>query len=151
MAGSPKDFAKGGSEDGEQTALFAWVKMAIFGGFALADDERTYVVKGFAGENRGKPIPELNLLFAIPNGGARDPRVGAILKATGVKKGVSDLFLPVARHGVAGLWLEMKRADGGTESKEQKEWGAEMQNQGFGYCVCHGWVKATEVLKQYLG
>ena len=38
--------------------------------------------------------PELALLFAIPNGGARDPITGAMLKAEGVKRGVPDLFLP---------------------------------------------------------
>ena len=30
--------------------------------------------------------PELTLLFAIPNGGARDPITGAMLKAEGVKR-----------------------------------------------------------------
>lgn len=150
MAGSPKDFCKGGSEDGEQTALFAWVRMATFGGIKVADDDQSYVVKGYAAEHKGEPIPLLNLLFAIPNGGARDPRVGAILKATGVKPGVSDMFLPVPKQGVAGLWIELKKAKGGTESPEQKAWGKEMQNQGFGYCVCHGWIEARNILVQYL-
>ena len=40
--------------------------------------------------------PVLRLMFAIPNGGARDAITGAILKAEGVKPGVPDVFLPVA-------------------------------------------------------
>ena len=49
------------------------------------------------------------LIFAIPNGGARDARVGAMLKREGVKRGVSDLFLPYAARGYHGYYLEMKR------------------------------------------
>ena len=45
-------------------------------------------------------FPELDLLFAIPNGGLRNIRVARKLKSEGVKPGVSDLFLPVARKGV---------------------------------------------------
>jgi hypothetical protein len=56
-------------------------------------------------------------IFAIPNGGHRHPAVAANLKATGVAKGVPDLFIPAWR-----LWVEMKRSKGGSLSKEQKDW-----------------------------
>ena len=42
--------------------------------------------------------PELGLLFAVPNGGRRDAVTGARLKAEGVKAGVPDVWLPVARR-----------------------------------------------------
>lgn len=97
-------------------------------------------------------VPELKLLFAIPNGGDRDKRTAANLKAEGVKKGVSDLMLPVARHNRHGLFIEMKKSDGGAgESKEQKEWGESMHGQGYGYACCHGWKAAARLLMQYLG
>ena len=38
--------------------------------------------------------PSLALLHAVPNGGARDARTGAMLKREGVLRGVWDLFLP---------------------------------------------------------
>ena len=49
----------------------------------------------------GYQYPELSaLLFAVPNGGRRDPVTGARLKAEGVVAGVSDLilFLPSDKH-----------------------------------------------------
>ena len=57
--------------------------------------------------------PELKLLHHIPNGGRRDPIEAKHLKAQGVKPGVPDLCLPVARGNFHGLYIEMKpkRAD----------------------------------------
>lgn len=95
---------------------------------------------------------KLKYLFAIPNGGARDKRTASNLKAEGVKAGVSDLMLPVARHNRHGLFIEMKKFDGGSgESKEQIEWGESMHGEGYGYVCCHGWKAAAKVLMQYLG
>lgn len=56
-------------------------------------------------------------IFAIPNGGFRHLSVGAKLKATGVSRGVPDLYVPAL-----SLWIEMKRAKGGRLSPEQKIW-----------------------------
>ena len=56
------------------------------------------------------------LIFAIPNGGARHPAVAMKLKATGVVKGIPDLFVPAWE-----MWIEMKRQDGGRVSPEQRE------------------------------
>ena len=50
--------------------------------------------------------PELKMLYAIPNGGARNAITGALLKAEGVKPGVPDLCLPVARGKYHGLYIE---------------------------------------------
>ena len=56
--------------------------------------------------------PELQLLFHVPNGGARGKAEAARMKRQGVKAGVPDLMLPVARGGYHGLFLEMKAALG---------------------------------------
>lgn len=124
----PCDLAKSGTEDAHQMALFCWVAYQI---------------------NVAK-VPELALLFAIPNGGARSPATASKLKATGVKRGVSDMYLPVARHGKHGLWIELKKLKGGKESPEQVAWGQAMREQGYGYVCCHGWRAAAQVLMVWL-
>lgn len=47
-------------------------------------------------------------IFAIPNGGKRDAREAAHMKRQGVRAGVPDLCVPVARGGFHGLYIEMK-------------------------------------------
>lgn len=93
--------------------------------------------------------PELRLLFHIPNGGLRGKAEAARFKAMGVKSGVPDLFLPVARSGAHGLFIEMK-ASGGRVSPNQKEWISELEKQGYSAAVCFGWDEARGVLEKYL-
>ena len=97
-----------------------------------------------------KQAPELDLLFHIANGGERHPAVAQKLKKAGVKKGVPDLFLPVARGGAHGLWVEMKRRKGGKVSPEQKEWMSALEAQGYVCVVAHGSDEACDAIWQYL-
>lgn len=150
MVGSPQKIASGLTEDHEQMALFVWVSMAAFAGINVANDERAYTISGWAVDNMNTPRPELLSMFAIPNGGERNVIVATKLKATGVKKGVSDIMFPLARHGMHGLFLEMKKAKGGKESPEQAKFGAAVLANGYGYCVCHGWEAARAILIEYL-
>lgn len=62
---------------------------------------------------------ELQLLYAVANGGHRHKAVVGKLKAEGVRRGVPDLCLPVARSGAHGLYLQMK-APGGSERPHQR-------------------------------
>lgn len=63
--------------------------------------------------------------------------------------GVSDVFLPVARGGFHGLYVELK-VKGGKPSDNQKWWIAETTKQGYLSVVCFGWVEAKEVIEGYL-
>ena len=90
------------------------------------------------------------LLFAIPNGGKRNIVTAKLLKDEGVKAGVPDVFLAVPRKEFNGLFIEMKRQDGGRVSKEQKDWMDRLQAQGFEAVVCRGWEGAAEALLRYL-
>lgn len=114
------------SESVEQATLFSWAAM-----------------------KHGK-WPELELLFHIPNGGSRGKVEAARFKAEGVKAGVPDLFLPVARGPYHGLFIEMKRQKGGRVSEAQKAWIAALIAQGYRAEVCHGWREAAALIEYYL-
>lgn len=94
--------------------------------------------------------PALRLLYAIPNGGMRNKAVAGKLRAEGVKPGVLDLCLPVPRGVFHGLYIEMKRQEGGRVSKDQARWIADLRAEGYSAVVCHGWMQAREVLLAYL-
>lgn len=94
-------------------------------------------------------IPELRLLFAIPNGGARNPKVAEQLKAEGVKAGVPDYLLPVARRNFHGLFIELKALDG-AESAAQKDFRELAQDQGYRCEVARGAEVAIDLIYNYL-
>lgn len=95
--------------------------------------------------------PELRLLFAVPNGGDRHKATAGRLRAEGVKPGVPDYILPVARGGNHGLAIELKRLQGGQVSGEQAQWIEALRQQGWRAEVCKGWQHALAVLADYLG
>jgi hypothetical protein len=95
-------------------------------------------------------LPGLELLFAIPNGGHRHLLVAKKMKAEGVKTGVPDMCLPVARGRYHGLFIELKRAKGGKASENQKRWLKALRDQGYLAKVCHGWVEAKNLIEKYL-
>lgn len=125
---SPEKLAESGTEHGEQAALFFWAAM------------------------HRKQWPVLEWMYAIPNGGGRSAVEGSRFKAEGVKKGVSDVCLPVAKRGYHGLYIEMKRANGKpTDVKdEQGKFLEFVQLQGYYGCVCFGWEQASKTLEWYL-
>lgn len=114
------------TEAQEQTTLFQW-----------------------AGMMAGK-WPEMRLLHAIPNGGSRNPIEARHLKEQGVKSGIPDLFLPCARGGWHGLYIEMKRRKGGRVSDEQREMIKALTAQGYRAEVCKGWEDAARIITEYL-
>jgi hypothetical protein len=69
---------------------------------------------------------------SIPNGENRDLITAARLKATGLKSGVADTFLPEPRGVYHGLYVELKTPTGRLSDK-QKEFIAAMRQRG--YCV----------------
>lgn len=93
--------------------------------------------------------PELELLYHIPNGGKRDARTAANLKRQGVKAGVPDLHLPVARGGYHGLYIELK-VGSNKPTQLQKKWLSSLNEQGYLAVVCYGWQEAAEQLINYL-
>lgn len=95
-------------------------------------------------------FPELRLLHAIPNGGARNKIVAAKMKAEGVKAGVPDFHLPVARGEFHGLYVELKRETGGRLAPEQRVWLDLLTEQKYRAVVAKGWEQAWNVVREYL-
>lgn len=96
-----------------------------------------------------KVMPELALMYAIPNGGKRHKMVAIKLKREGVKAGVLDIHLPVARGKFIGLWIEMKYGKN-KPSKNQSAWIDALRLEGHRVEVCYSAGEAIEVIKDYL-
>ena len=121
-----KDYHSVPSEHAEQSALFQWAEL-----------------------NRRK-YPALKLLYAIPNGGHRHIAVALKLKAEGVKAGVPDICLPIARRGLHGLYIEMKKRSGGVLSQKQADWMLNLVEQNYSYAVAYGFEDAKRIIEDYL-
>lgn len=93
--------------------------------------------------------PELEFIFHVPNGGGRSKREGGILKAMGVKPGVADYILPIARGGHPALWLEAKSKDG-VLSPAQKDLFPKMAAQGMHIVVCYTLDQMIHAVTAYL-
>ena len=94
--------------------------------------------------------PELALLYHIKNETKEGARQVAVDKSMGVKKGVPDLHLPVARGAYHSLYIEMKTPNG-RPSSEQLWWRDRLEEQGNAWCICYGWKEAVSVLENYMG
>ena len=92
---------------------------------------------------------ELKWLHAIPNGGKRDAREGARLKAQGVKAGVHDTFLPKARGAYHGCYIEMKFGKNKL-SENQKKFAIDMIDEGYCMFTCYNSGEAIDAIKLYL-
>lgn len=114
------------SEAQEQKLLFDWAEL-------------------YAGQH-----PEVRLMFHVPNGGSRNAIEGKHLKEQGVKAGVPDILLPVARQGCHGLFIEMKRAKGGVLSRFQSAYIEALMREGYRVAVCHGFEEAQKTIEDYL-
>lgn len=113
------------SESVEQQALFRWAAFAA-----------------------GK-YPELRLLYHVPNEGKRSQWTGARMRSEGLKSGVPDLCLPVARSGYHGLYIELK-AGKNKPTANQLAWLEALEAQGYKTAVCYGWEAAKTVIENYL-
>lgn len=114
------------TESAEQQALFRWA----------AYSQARY--------------PELRWMFHIPNEGKRSMIRGAQMRMEGMKKGVPDVCLPVARGGYGALFIEMKRTRGGRLTQEQAQWAEGLREMGNRVERCNGWEEAVRVIEDYL-
>lgn len=116
------------TEDGHQYALMLWSRQASV----------------------RAQYPELALLYHIENERQCSPQQAARRKRMGVKKGVPDLCLPVARGRYHGLYIELKTPAGRT-TPEQRWWCDQLAAMDYCSLPCYGWENAANVLAWYLG
>lgn len=92
------------------------------------------------------------LIYHVPNGGHRHKAVAAKLKGQGVKAGVPDLVLPMARGGYFGLYIEFKAEPpfDAAVSPSQDAYLQALSDQGYLAIVCRGHIDALEAIRAYL-
>lgn len=113
------------SEETEQINLFRWAAFM---------------------ENR---YPELELMYHVPNEGKRSAVTGSRLKQAGLKPGVPDIVLPVARGGYISLYIELKYGKN-KATENQKKWLSGLKQRGHLTAVCYGWEQAKDLIENYL-
>lgn len=84
----------------------------------------------------------------IPNEGKRSYQYGAMLRRMGLRRGFPDLFVPLARLGYHGLFIEMK-AGRGRLSDPQREWLEKLNKEGYAVSVCYGADEAIAKIRRY--
>lgn len=95
-------------------------------------------------------FPCLDMLYASQAGARVSWKQAKKLKREGMKGGLPDLHLPVARGGCHGLWIEMKRVRGGRVSPAQAWWHIRLRAGGYQVTVCRGSGEACATIFNYL-
>lgn len=103
-------------------------------------------------------LPGIELIFAIPNSQkliARLPNKQHkfaylnFMKAEGMKTGVPDLFLPVPRKHLHGMFIEMK-AGKNKPSDDQTTWLADLALNNYKVVVCNSFESAQREIIEYM-
>lgn len=117
-------------------------------------DEQAFIMQ-WAGWHANR-YPALDLLFAVPNGfpiPSKNPKTRArivnYMKAEGLKPGVPDLWLPVARHDYHGLIIENKWKKN-KPTEEQIMWLDRLSEEGYLSTVCWSAEEAIGLIIDYL-
>lgn len=135
---------------GEQTIkVFRPRQVAAFQPRRCRDEhtEQAYLMKWV--ELNRKRLPGVDRIFAIPNGGKRGKAAAGKLKAEGVRPGVLDLFLPLARGGYFGLFIEMKALDGRLSPEQAIEIGL-LTDDRYLALTAYGMQAGIDILEWYM-
>ena len=89
-----------------------------------------------------------NFIIHIPNEGKRSARYGKSLKDMGMRPGVADLFIAMARHECNGAWIELKSTNG-VLTEQQKEFLHDMEEQNYFTQVCGSIESAIATIDWY--
>src|SRR3990167_1570210 len=90
--------------------------------------------------------PELALMYAVPNGQFRRGQ----RPEPGLKPGVPDIHLPVARRGYSSMYIELKWGKN-KPSAAQETWIDALRNLGNHVVVAYGADDEIRAISEYLG
>jgi len=101
--------------------------------------------------------PGIDLMFATLNGaylqgtGEQRARQWIKLVKQGARRGVLDVFLPVAKGQYHGLWMEMKapKPYRSNVTPEQKDWQQRMRKEGYMARIVYGCEEAIAAIEAY--
>ena len=116
----------GVTEHSEQSALYQWADLMVATG----------------------KYPELHLMHAIPNWRPKKSE-RIYLAEEGVKASIPDNFLPVARDGFHGMYIEMKIGKN-QPTEGQRTMHKALQAQGYYVVTCWGFEWARDEIIVYL-
>jgi hypothetical protein len=88
-------------------------------------------------------------LFAVPNGGSRNKKEAANMKAAGVVAGVADLILLIPNDTYGALCIELKHGKN-SQTDFQKDWQTSTEAHGNKYAVIYSLEDFISLIKQYL-
>jgi len=110
--------------------------------------EQRLFIKRLRLDPRTKDLP----WCSVPNGGKRNAREAALLKAEGVQAGVPDWLCFVRTARYSGLAIEFKSPSGkGRLSEAQRDWHDKLWNQYWDVRVCTTADEAWLITMAYLG
>lgn len=89
------------------------------------------------------------LLFAVPNGGARNRVEAAIMKGEGVTAGVADVLLLFPSKGYHGLCIEFKTSRG-KQRPSQIIWQHQVEWAGYRYSVVRSFDEFRAEIEKFL-
>lgn len=97
-------------------------------------------------------LDKLGLLwYHVPNGGYRRLQEAIKFKRMGVKPGVPDVVICKARKSYHGLYIELKRREGGKLSDAQIHWREKLIAEGYLWQRANGCDELKAIVMEYLG
>lgn len=113
----------------------------------MSESTEQQLVFEWASWNKNK-YPGLETMYHVPNEGKRSASTGRRLKREGLKSGVSDICVPVAKSGYSNLYIELKTGKNkATES--QLEFIGGINKYGGKALVVYEAENAIEVIQAY--
>lgn len=86
-------------------------------------------------------------IFAVPNGGTRDPREAMKFKATGTRAGVADLV--ILMPGARTVFIELK-VEKGKQSDSQVFFEKTVTGMGFEYHICRTFEEFKNLIEKII-
>ena len=87
--------------------------------------------------------------LSIPNDRKCGRIMGAILKYSGLKPGVSDMFIAIPKGEWHGLWIEMKFGKN-KATAHQVKFLSDMDAKGYKAIICYSYEAARAAIEEYI-